>query len=105
RPHLVALAVPRALGHVLGRRARHAAAFLDTLEVLWLAVALLDGPLRAAFEHRVHLRVVEPNPAGAADAGGDIAEELIRERLFLRLDIVQREPGVQSADAARNIEP
>src|SRR5690606_12760547 len=69
RAHLVALARACALRDVLRGRAGHSAAFLDALEIRRLAVAPLDGPPRAAGEHRVHLRVVEPYPPGAADAG------------------------------------
>src|SRR5690606_4560604 len=79
-------------------------AFLDALEIRRLAVAPLDGPPRAAGEHRVHLGVVEPYPPGAADAGRDVAEKLIRERFLLRLDIGQREPGVPAPDAAGDVE-
>src|SRR5690606_32475661 len=58
RPPLIALAPACTLRDVLGDRARHAAALLDALEVIGLAVALLDGPAGSAGEHRGHLLVV-----------------------------------------------
>src|SRR5690606_31579178 len=99
-----ALALAGLRGDLFRIRAGRAAPFLDSLEVLRLAVAALDRPTRAAGEHRVHLVVVEPNLAGAADAGGNVAEQRVGERLLPCLEVRALQARVEAADAARDVE-
>ena len=104
RSHLVALSVFRVGGHLLQLRRRHAAVFLDPVEVRGRAVALLDGPAGAARQHRIHLRASEVQPPDAADAGGHAPRQLVGQLFLEWIDILTREARVQRPHATRNVE-
>jgi hypothetical protein len=55
-------------------------------------------------QHRRHLFVVEVNVAGAAQAGWNVGEESIGQRLFHGLDIAGLQASQQAPNATRNIE-
>ena len=104
RAHLVALALLGMGRDVAGLGVRHPAVLLDTIEIGGGAEAPFDGPLRAAREHGVHLVRVQAEGAGAADAGGNLAVERLGQRLLRRQDVVLRQPGMQAAYPAGNVE-
>ncbi len=104
RTHLAPLAPLGVVRHIVGSCAVDAAALLGSLEIVGRAVTLLHGPARAAFEHGVHLPVVEPNRSAAADARRDTREQRVGEFSFDGVDIAGMQPRVQRAHAARDIE-
>ncbi len=105
RSHLVALALLRLLGNRAGIGACDAAVLLDAREVGRTAEALLDGPARTAFEHRIHSVRIETQAAGAADPDGNARKQEIGQRLLFALDVGALEAGMQRAHAAGNVEP
>src|SRR5271168_4151477 len=95
RAHLLALALSRAMRYRLRSGSRDAAMLLDPVEVLGAAVALPDRPTRAAFEHAIHLDLVEHDLSRAAHTGGDRAEEAVRQCLFAGLQVLPLETRQQ----------
>src|SRR5271167_1127691 len=105
RAHLLSLALSRAMRYRLRSGSRDAAMLLDPVEVLGAAVALPDRPTRAAFEHAIHLDLVEHDLSRAAHTGGDRAEEAVRQCLFAGLQVLPLETRQQGADPAGDVEP
>ena len=61
-------------------------------------------PVRAAGEHGVHLGAFEADRPGAADPGGNLGEERIREKRLMRLDLGPRQTGGKQSHAAGDVE-
>src|SRR5262249_18552882 len=99
RSHLVALAPLRRFRHRGWIRAGDAAMLFDALEILAAAVAELDGPARAAFQHRVGVARRKPQRAGAAESGGNALEERIGELALNRAHARGGEAREQRAHA------
>ena len=104
RSHLAALPLLGERRHVARPRAVDAAAFLDELEVVDDAEALLHRPARAAEHHAVERLGVEPDVAFDAHARGNVAQQRVAEQVALGDDFVGRQVGAQAADAARDVE-
>ncbi len=104
RAHLVALTFLGVPGNGAGIRTGHAAPFLDAIEVRHVAVALLDGPARAAAQHVRHPAVVEPNAAGAADAGRNSREQFVGECRPQPFQVSGTQIGHQRPDPAGDVE-
>jgi len=91
--HLLALALACAMRDRIGLGARHRASFLDAIEILGAPVTLCNRPLRAAFEHAVHLDLVERDLSRAAHTGRDRPEQAVRQCLFAARQIIGLETG------------
>ena len=102
--HLFPLASLGLLRNAVRYRVKHLTAFLDALEIRRDSPTLLDGPLRTANEHCVHLVRVEADRAGAANAGRNPLVKRVRERLLDRHDIGALQARVQATHAAGNVE-
>src|SRR5262249_12112722 len=87
RAHLLALAMARTLRHRVGVSAGHRPALLDPVEILGPAIALADCPARTAFEHAIHLDLVECDFPPTAHAGRNRPEEAVCQRLFAAFQI------------------
>jgi len=105
RTHLLALAVPRAMRHSFGPGTRNTATLLDPVEILGTAVALPDRPIGTAFEHAIHLALVEHDLACAPHTGRDRPGQTMRQSFLARLQILPFETGQQVPDPAGDVEP
>ena len=92
RAHFPALALLGAVRDVLGPRPGHRAALFDPFEIARLAPALLDGPAGAARQHGIHFHGVERYRPLAAEAGRDLLEQRVGERLLHGQNVGNRRP-------------
>ncbi len=79
---------------------------LDAIEILGAPVTLCHGPTRAAFEHAVHLDLIESDLPRTADASRDRPEQTVGQCLSLqRRQILALETRQQCAHPAGDVEP
>src|SRR5213594_964110 len=103
--HFVFLSSLGLIGDLLRLGAYHTPALFDAVEVSPGTVAALDGPLRAAGQHRVHLFPVQVQTAGAPDAGRNMPEQHVSQAFFHRGNVVYRQTRAERPDPAGDVEP
>ncbi len=84
---------------------RHAALFLNDLEIRGRAVSAIDGPPRPPGQHRAELGFVQVNAAVAADTSRHAARQGRRQLALERLHRVVAQACANGPHAARDVEP